>query len=131
MDDGGEDHIESFPFEEKLKENVVGRAQGLNKEIPLMEFVENCIRVWEPVGVECLKSFGQHWPIFESRDFHFLLVHEKDPRLSLLANETRSQVMKRSGDQGNDQALKYYQDPRFRKKTSFDLWIKNRYEGYS
>jgi len=132
IDNGGKEQLQNVPLEEEvLKENEIDRMHEVNEETPSMDenfLGENFTRIWEPGGVEDFKSFGPHWPMFESRDSHFLLVHEKDPRLPLLANEKGSQEKKRSEDQGNDQALEYYLDPKFRKKSLVDLWVKNGFD---
>ena len=63
---------------------------GTNKEHSSLDdtlFDENFRTIWEPGGVNVLESVGPHWPIFISKDSHLLLVHEKDPRLSLLVRE--------------------------------------------
>jgi len=124
---GDKEQLGDDPIEKVLKEDEIDEICGTNEECPLLDDTplnEDFRIIWEPGDINGLESFGPHWPIVKSRDSHFLLVHEKDLRLSLLANEKGSQEKKISGDQENDQALEYYLDPKFRKKSLVDLWVK-------
>ncbi|XP_019154255.1 PREDICTED: uncharacterized protein LOC109150726 [Ipomoea nil] len=124
---GDKEQLGDGPIEKVLKEDEIDEIYGTNKECPSMDDTpldEDFRVIWEPGGVNVYQSGGPHWPIFMSKDCSFIIVHEEDQRFSLLALEKKNQKEEKNGDQEMDQAHGYYLDPKFRKKSLVDLWIK-------
>jgi len=128
---GDKVQLEDGPNEEMLKNDKSDEICGTNEECPSMNDTplgENFRITWEPGGVNVFESVGPHWPIFISKDSYFLLVHNDDPRFPLLAQEKGNQEKNGNGDFGISQSHLYHQEAMFRKKSLFDLWIKNGFE---